>query len=110
MLPIVAFANGGYRNTFGEFRNFLSETASHGFLVVSIGPAVNSVIMDSEERTNTAASSQLLDGVTWAIQENNRTGSEFNGKIDDSKVALMGQSCGADRRSMSHSIRESPQL
>ena len=39
-------------------------------------------------------SSQLLDGVTMATAENNREGSEFFGKVDASKVAVMGQSCG----------------
>jgi len=39
LLPIVAFGNGGCRNTSGEFRNFLSDVASQGFLVVAIGPA-----------------------------------------------------------------------
>ena len=93
-LPIVAFANGGCRNTSGEFRNFLSDIASQGFLVVSIGPAGNSVVMGSEERTNTTASSQLLDGVTWAIAENGRESSGFYQKVDVTKVAVMGQSCG----------------
>src|SRR5215467_16014927 len=39
LLPIVAFANGGCRNGSGEFRNFLSDIASHGYVVVAIGPA-----------------------------------------------------------------------
>jgi hypothetical protein len=94
LLPIVAFANGGCRNTSGEFRNFLSDIASQGFLVVSIGPAANSVIMGSEERTNTTASSQLLDGVAWAIGENGRPESDFYQRVDVGKVAVMGQSCG----------------
>jgi hypothetical protein len=93
-LPIVAFGNGGCRNSSGEFRNFLSEIASHGFLVVAIGPAGNAVVMGSEERTGTTTASQLLDGVDWAIRENSRQGSEYYGKIDASKVAVMGQSCG----------------
>lgn len=97
LLPIVAFANGGCRATSGEFRNFLSDVASQGFLVVSIGPAANSVIMGSEERTNTTASSQLLDGVTWAIAENARPDSIFYGKLDPSKVAVSGQSCGGEQ-------------
>jgi hypothetical protein len=95
LLPIVAFANGGCRNTSGEFRNFLSDVASQGFLVVSIGPAGNSVVMGSEERTNTTAASQLLDGVSWMIGENDRAGSIFHHKVDVAKVAVMGQSCGA---------------
>lgn len=97
LLPIVAMGNGGCRNSSGELRNILSDIASHGFVVVSIGPAGNAVIMGSEERTNTTASSQLLDGVAWAIAENTRQGSPFFGKIDVTKVAVAGQSCGAEQ-------------
>ena len=96
-LPIVAFGNGGCRNTSGEFRNFLSDIASQGFLVVSIGPAGNAVVMGSEERTNTTISTQLLDGVTWAIAQNEQSDSELFGKLDTTKVAVMGQSCGAQQ-------------
>lgn len=46
-LPIVAFANGGCRNSSGEFRNFLSQVASNGFLIVAIGPAVNAATQSS---------------------------------------------------------------
>src|SRR5580658_7926856 len=94
LLPVVAFANGGCRNSSGEFRNMLSEIASHGFLVVAVGPAGNAVVMGSEGRTGTSGASQLLDGVTWAAAENDRQGSEYYHKIDTSKVAVMGQSCG----------------
>ena len=37
--PSLHFGNGVCRNTSGEFRNFLSDVASQGFLVVAIGPA-----------------------------------------------------------------------
>ena len=97
LLPIVAFGNGGCRNTSGEFRNFLSELASQGFLVVAIGPAGNAVVMGSEERTNTTAASQLLDAVTWATAENARAGSAYFQKLDVTKVAVSGQSCGASQ-------------
>jgi hypothetical protein len=97
LLPSVAFGNGGCRNTSGEFRNFLSDVASQGFLVVAIGPAGNAVVMGSEERTNTTAASQLLDGVTWATAENARAGSAYFQKLDVTKVAVSGQSCGASQ-------------
>jgi len=37
---------------------------------------------------------QLLDAVNWAIAENGRKGSPYNGKLDASKIAVMGMSCG----------------
>jgi dienelactone hydrolase len=33
-------------------------------------------------------------GIDWAIAENTRQGSKFFGKLDTSKVAVMGMSCG----------------
>jgi hypothetical protein len=94
LLPIVAFGNGGCRNSSGEFRNFLSDIASHGYLVVAIGPAGDAVVGGSEMKTGQTQASQLLDGVEWATRENGRQGSEYYQKIDTSKVAVMGQSCG----------------
>jgi hypothetical protein len=96
-LPIVAFGNGGCRNTSGEFRNILSEIASQGFLVVAIGPAGNAVVMGGEERQNMTAASQLLDGVTWAVNENSRQGSPYYQKLAPTKIAVSGQSCGAQQ-------------
>ena len=69
-LPIVAFGNGGCRNGSGEFRNFLSDIASHGYLVVAIGPAGDAVVAGSEGRTGMTMASQLLDGVDWATRQN----------------------------------------
>ena len=94
LMPIVAFGNGGCRNGSGEFRNFLSDLASHGYLIVAIGPAGDAVVAGSEGRTNQTQASQLLDGVAWAIRENGRQGSDYFGKIDVGSVAVMGQSCG----------------
>ena len=37
-LPIVAWGNGACANSPWEHVNFLSEVASHGFLVIAIGP------------------------------------------------------------------------
>jgi hypothetical protein len=93
-LPLVAFANGGCRDTSGEFRNLLSEVASHGYLVVAIGPAGTAAVAGSEEHVGTTKASQLMDAVDWATKETARPESIFFQKIDISKVAVAGQSCG----------------
>jgi dienelactone hydrolase len=93
-LPIVAWANGACRNNSGEYRNFLSELASHGFLVVAIGPAARSLVLGSGEPGGGTQASQLLAGVEWAIAQDGAPGSEYFQKIDRSHVALMGHSCG----------------
>jgi hypothetical protein len=37
-LPVVAFGNGGCANVGNAFQNYLSEVASHGFIIVANGP------------------------------------------------------------------------
>src|SRR3954447_18786691 len=37
-LPIVLWGNGGGANSSSSYARFLSEIASHGFLVIAIGP------------------------------------------------------------------------
>ena len=39
-------------------------------------------------------SSQLIDAINWAVAENSRKGSPYDGKLDVSKIAVMGMSCG----------------
>ena len=92
-LPIVAYGNGACRNASYEVRNFLTEVASHGFLVVAIGPAIPT-IAGGTYVSGPTKSSQLLDAVDWATAENRRQDSELYGKVDTSKVAVMGHSCG----------------
>src|SRR5690349_5578379 len=92
-LPIVAYGNGACRNASYEVRNFLTEVASHGFLVVAIGPVIPT-IAGGTYVSGPTKSVQLLDAVDWATAENARQGSDLYGKVDTSKVAVMGHSCG----------------
>ena len=93
-LPVVAWANGACRNNSGEYRNFLAEVASHGFLVVAIGPAAHSLVLGSGAPGGGTQASQLLEGVDWAIKQGETPGSEYEGRVDAARVALMGHSCG----------------
>jgi dienelactone hydrolase len=106
-LPLVVWAEGGCINNGTRFRWFLSEIASHGYLVVATGrmgtledqiwhpPASPGVAPDPANIPPAAThSSQLIDAINWAIAENTRPGSRYFDRIDTSKVAVMGMSCG----------------
>jgi hypothetical protein len=93
-MPIVAYGNGGCANRSNEVRNFLTEIASRGFLIVVIGPAIDSAFGGTTFGGTPTTPSQLLDAVAWATAENTRAGSQYFGKVDTTKVAVMGQSCG----------------
>ncbi|GAB1265303.1 alpha/beta hydrolase family protein [Aurantivibrio infirmus] len=100
-LPIIAFANGGCRNTPIEFTAFLAEIVSHGYFVVAAGTidvefAVRDFsAMDKNGKPLQKVSRKVLtDAVDWAIRENARQGSPYYNKLDTNKIAYMGQSCG----------------
>lgn len=89
-LPIIAWGNGACANSPWEHVNFLSEVASQGFLVVAIGP----MPQDGEKGNGKSTSSQLLDAINWAIAQNKDKKSPYHNKIDVSRIALSGMSCG----------------
>ena len=89
-LPIIAWGNGACANSPWEHVNFLSEVASNGFLVVAIGP----LPMEGEKGKGSSKSSQLTDAIDWAIAQNNDRSSPLYNKIDITKIAVSGMSCG----------------
>ena len=91
-LPILAWGNGGCATSPAAHQNYLSEIASHGFLIVAIGtpPAPGGGRGGGGgDRSNT-----LLAAVNWAIAQNGDNASAYRGKLDVSKVAVFGHSCG----------------
>ncbi|WP_067829834.1 alpha/beta hydrolase [Actinomadura kijaniata] len=84
-LPIVAWGNGACRADGTWFQNILREFASHGFLVIANGRPGGSGQTDSD---------MLVEAIDWAIAENGRVGSGYRGRIDTTRIAVMGQSCG----------------
>ena len=89
-LPIIAWGNGACANSPSGHLNFLSEVASHGFLVIAIGP----MPQEGQSGGGKSTSSQLLDAINWAIAQNSDKSSALYHKIDVSKIAVSGMSCG----------------
>ena len=84
-LPIVAWGNGACRADGTWFDDFLLEISSHGFLIIANGRPGGS---------GQTQASWLTESINWAIAENSRAGSKYYGKLDTTKIAVMGQSCG----------------
>ncbi|MDA3881122.1 MAG: DUF4982 domain-containing protein [Prolixibacteraceae bacterium] len=89
-LPIISWGNGACTNSPWEHVNFLSEVASHGFLVIAIGNMPKENINKNEK----SISSQLIDAIDWAIAQNNNKKSPYYNKLDITKIAVSGMSCG----------------
>jgi hypothetical protein len=87
--PVVVWANGGCIKNGTMFSRFLLEIASHGFVIVADGVPNGSGMGPLE--TNGVPQKQALD---WIVAENERPCSKFYRKLDTTKIAAMGQSCG----------------
>ncbi len=85
LLPIVAWGEGACMTPGGFYREFLSAIAARGYLVIA-DLGINQFGTDTPEL--------LTEGITWAIAENGRPGSRFYQRLDPTKVAVMGHSCG----------------
>ncbi len=102
-LPIVLWANGGCRNTSVEFTAFLAELASRGYFIIANGRNdVPFAMMRGNDPTPGPGQPPLqirggeivIAGLDWASKENDRKGSKYYKKLDLTKVAALGQSCG----------------
>lgn len=89
-LPIIAWGNGACADSPWEHVNFLSEVASHGFLVIAIGHFPK----EGEKASGKSLSAELLDAIDWAIAKNTDRESLFFGTLETSKIAVSGMSCG----------------
>jgi dienelactone hydrolase len=106
-LPIITWGNGACVNAGNRFRHFLTEIASHGYLAMAVGPVgpreweagpemnrAPGTPPPARESGPATRARQLIDALDWAVAENGRKGSKYYGRLDVSKIAVMGQSCG----------------
>jgi dienelactone hydrolase len=119
-LPLIAWGNGACINAGNRFRYFLTEIASHGYLVAAngvmanpaleVGPQENPRIPvpgepprpppppadpNAPQRApGSTTPQQLTESIDWAIKVNADPSSKFYQRLDTSKIAVMGQSCG----------------
>jgi hypothetical protein len=79
--PIVAWGNGSGIQGDSAYSIVTEHVASYGI-----------VVYNSFQSND---GSELLAGIDWLIQENSRSGSIFEGKLDTTKVGVAGHSMGS---------------
>ena len=90
-LPVLVWGNGACTNSPWEHINFLSEIASHGFIVVATG----FIPLNGERyRGPQSTSSQQIEGIDWVFKVNEDPSSIYYHKLDTKNIALAGMSCG----------------
>lgn len=119
-MPVVIWGNGSCLYAGNRYRQFLTEMASHGYLVITggpmgdiaqeVGPQSNPVTRaqgaaDARPPQANASNVQgappkrvtvpmLKQGVDWAVAQNASASSRFQNKLDLGHIVVMGHSCG----------------
>jgi hypothetical protein len=82
-MPVVVFGNGLCLNIGTMYSAFLTEIASHGYVILANGPPNGGFAF--------AKLSQMAESIDWATK--NEAAKKY-GDIDSDKIAASGQSCG----------------
>jgi dienelactone hydrolase len=95
-LPVIAYGNGGCANVGTSAEVFLTEVASHGYVIAAPGPIVHAAPGSPPPAGPRVQSKpgQMMDTLAWAAAENAKAGGAYAGRLDLSKLAVMGGSCG----------------
>jgi dienelactone hydrolase len=122
-LPIVTWGNGSCMYAGNRFRQYLTEIASHGYLVIAGGPLADKELEvgpqenpagrqggggpaargttapplpapDPANPPGRVTTPTLTRAIDWAIEQNGDAGSKFHNRVDTQHIVAMGQSCG----------------
>jgi len=101
-LPVILYANGGCTRFSVNNTNFLTDIASHGYVVTAIGPfamedhsTFTFPFTDEEIASMESDANGLIDVALVYLEEKNKDKSSiFYKKLKTDKIAAMGYSCG----------------
>lgn len=92
-LPLVVFANGGCSFTSKNYENYLTEIASHGYLVAAVG-SYDEMTLEQLQRLGMTDTEYQIHAIDVMQQLNADPNSLFYQKVNMQQVCAMGQSCG----------------
>lgn len=104
-LPIVVWGNGACVDDGTAHRLHLAEIASYGYLVIAAGawrsgPGAPEPRVQQPRPENgglppaATTAADVRAGIDWAIAQDAREGSRFEGKVATDAIAAAGHSCG----------------
>jgi hypothetical protein len=93
-LPILAWGNGGCRDSNEEYHYFLTHFAAYGFFIVANGPPQNPYNPGELTGLLNPQPQKLIAGINWAVRQDSDPRSRYYLRLDPHRIAVMGQSCG----------------
>jgi hypothetical protein len=93
--PIFVWGEGGCSVDGSSTSAAMGEIASHGYFVIADGTPGNKAANRAMDGASPAAMGKpLIAYIDWAIAENSKPCSAYYGKLDATKIASNGFSCG----------------
>lgn len=98
-LPLLVWGNGGCSNNGLAHAAYLRQIASQGYLVISLGVPGGSrgagAAPPADGRpSDPTQPAQMIEAIEWATLETAKQGGDFFGRIDVTRIAVGGHSCG----------------
>jgi hypothetical protein len=93
-LPLYVWGNGGCSSNGLAHAAYLRQIASQGYVIVSLGVAGGGAPAPADGSTDATQANQMIEAVEWAERETARDGGAFHRRIDVTRIAVGGHSCG----------------
>ena len=93
-LPLFVWGNGGCSSNGLAHAAYLRQIASQGYVIVSLGVAGGGAPAPADGSTDATQASQMIEAIEWAERETARSGGAFFRRIDVTRIAVGGHSCG----------------
>src|SRR5690606_2759449 len=93
-LPLFVWGNGGCSNNGLAHAAYLRQIASQGYVVVALGVPGGGPPAPADGSRDATEASQMLEAIDWAAREAAREEGDFHRRIDVSRIAVGGHSCG----------------
>jgi len=105
-MPLYIWGNGGCSANGLAHAAYLRQIASHGYVIVALGTPGGAAAAPADSTTDPTQASQMIEAIEWAERETARQGSALYRRIDVTKIAIGGHSCGGlQALSVSHDPR-----
>lgn len=94
-MPVIVFGNGACANSSLEHEHYLNELASHGYVIIGIGPFdKGSYQHEQADHSGGTRAEQLIEAMDWICAQAANKKSDYYKYVDINKIAAMGMSCG----------------
>jgi hypothetical protein len=93
-VPLYVWGNGGCSSNGLAHAAYLRQIASQGYVIVALGVAGGGAPAPADGSSDPTQASQMIEAIEWAERETARDGGAFHRRIDVTRIAVGGHSCG----------------